>query len=46
MGDAEILVTGGAGILGSKVVERLRSARIEPRVLSHRIVPASSGGIC
>jgi uncharacterized protein YbjT (DUF2867 family) len=33
--DTEILVTGGTGVLGSKVVERLRSAGIESRVLSH-----------
>jgi uncharacterized protein YbjT (DUF2867 family) len=33
--DTEILVTGGTGVLGSKVVERLRFAGIEPRVLSH-----------
>jgi uncharacterized protein YbjT (DUF2867 family) len=30
----EILVTGGTGILGSRVVGRLRSAGTEPRVLS------------
>jgi uncharacterized protein YbjT (DUF2867 family) len=44
MGDAEILVTGGAGILGSKVVERLRSAHIEPRVLSHSNRPGTIQG--
>jgi len=32
----EILVTGGTGILGSKVVERLGYEEIEPRVLSRR----------
>jgi uncharacterized protein YbjT (DUF2867 family) len=44
MGDAEILVTGGTGILGGKVVGRLRSARIEPRVLSHSNLPGTIRG--
>lgn len=35
MNNNEILVTGGTGILGGRVVERLRSAGTEPRVLSH-----------
>jgi uncharacterized protein YbjT (DUF2867 family) len=42
--DTEILVTGGTGVLGSKVVERLRSAGIEPRVLSHRGRPGTIVG--
>jgi uncharacterized protein YbjT (DUF2867 family) len=44
MGDAEILVTGGTGILGGKVVGRIRSARIEPRVLSHSNFPGTIRG--
>jgi nucleoside-diphosphate-sugar epimerase len=44
MSDAEILVTGGAGILGSKVVGRLRSASIEPGVLSHSNRPGTIRG--
>jgi nucleoside-diphosphate-sugar epimerase len=31
---SEVLVTGGTGVLGSRVVERLGSAGIEARVLS------------
>jgi uncharacterized protein YbjT (DUF2867 family) len=42
--DTEILVTGGTGVLGSKVVERLRSAGIESRVLSHSGWPATIVG--
>jgi len=42
--DAEILVTGGTGVLGSKVGERLRSAGIEPRVLSHSNRPGTIRG--
>lgn len=34
MSTSEVLVTGGTGVLGSKVVERLGSAGIEARVLS------------
>ena len=44
MNDTEILVTGGTGVLGSKVVERLRSAGIEPRVLSHSGHPGAMKG--
>ena len=44
MNDTEILVTGGTGVLGSKVVERLRSAGIEPRVLSHSGRPGTIVG--
>jgi uncharacterized protein YbjT (DUF2867 family) len=40
----EILVTGGTGILGSKVAERLRLAGIEPRVLSRRARPGTFRG--
>jgi uncharacterized protein YbjT (DUF2867 family) len=42
--DNEILVTGGTGVLGSKVVERLRFAGIEPRVLSHSNRPGTIQG--
>ena len=42
--DMEILVTCGTGILGSKVVERLRLAGIEPRVLSRRDRPGTFRG--
>jgi uncharacterized protein YbjT (DUF2867 family) len=42
--DTEILVTGGTGVLGSKVVERLRSVGIEPRVLSHSVRPGTIVG--
>ena len=34
MNASEVLVTGGTGVLGSRVVERLSSAGIEARVLS------------
>ena len=44
MNDTEILVTGGTGVLGSKVVERLRSAGIEARVLSHSGRPGTIVG--
>jgi len=40
----EILVTGGTGILGSKVVERLRLAGIEPRILSRSNRPGTVRG--
>jgi uncharacterized protein YbjT (DUF2867 family) len=40
----EILVTGGTGILGSRVVGRLRSAEIEPRVLSRSGRPGTVKG--
>jgi uncharacterized protein YbjT (DUF2867 family) len=40
----EILVTGGTGILGSKVAERLRLKGIEPRVLSRRGRPGTFRG--
>src|SRR5215204_4950837 len=44
MNDTEILVTGGTGVLGSKVVERLWSGGIEPRVLSHSNRPGTVPG--
>jgi uncharacterized protein YbjT (DUF2867 family) len=44
MNDVETLVTGGTGVLGSKVVERLRFAGIEPRVLSHSGRPGTIMG--
>lgn len=34
MNDSEILVTGGTGLLGRRVVDRLRAAGHDPRVLS------------
>jgi uncharacterized protein YbjT (DUF2867 family) len=43
MGNAAILVTGGTGVLGSKVV-RLKVARIEPRILSHSNRPGTIKG--
>jgi uncharacterized protein YbjT (DUF2867 family) len=42
--DTEILVTGGTGILGSRVVERLRSAGIAPRILSRSGRPGTTKG--
>jgi len=42
--DTEILVTGGTGVLGSEVVERLRSAGVGTRVLSHSNRPGTYGG--
>lgn len=42
--DMEILVTGGSGILGSKVAERLRLAGIEPCVLSRGDRPGTVRG--
>jgi uncharacterized protein YbjT (DUF2867 family) len=44
MNGTEILVTGGTGVLGSKVVERLRSEGIEPRVLSRSNRPGTIRG--
>lgn len=44
MNGREILVTGGTGILGSKVAERLISKGIEPRVLSRRDHPGTIRG--
>jgi len=42
--DTEILVTGGTGVLGSKVVGRLRSNGIKPRVLSRSGRPGTIKG--
>ena len=39
-----ILVTGGTGVLGRRVVNRLRSAGIETRVLSHSNKPGTMQG--
>lgn len=44
MNCGEILVTGGTGVLGSKVVRRLRLTGIEPRVLSRRGRPGTFRG--
>ncbi len=44
MNNNEFLVTGGTGTLGSRVVERLRSAGLEPRVLSHSGRPGTIRG--
>jgi uncharacterized protein YbjT (DUF2867 family) len=44
MNDTEILVTGGTGVLGSKVVERLRTAGLGPRILSHSGRPGTIQG--
>jgi uncharacterized protein YbjT (DUF2867 family) len=42
--DSEVLVTGGTGVLGDKVVERLRLAGIEPRILSRGDRPGTVRG--
>ena len=44
MSGPEILVTGGTGVLGRRVVDRLHSAGIEARILSHRNVPETVKG--
>lgn len=44
MNDMEILVTGGTGVLGRRVVERLHSTGIRPRVLSRSGRPGTVGG--
>ncbi len=44
MSGPEILVTGGTGVLGRKVVERFRSAGIEPRVMSRSGRPGTIRG--
>lgn len=44
MNGSEILLTGGTGILGSKVAERLRLAGIEPRILSRGGRPGTVRG--
>lgn len=42
--DMEILVTGGTGILGSKVADRFGSEGIEPRILSRSNRPGTVRG--
>jgi uncharacterized protein YbjT (DUF2867 family) len=44
MKHSKILVTGGTGMLGSRVVERLRAAGIDPRVLSRSGRPGTIRG--
>lgn len=41
MSAPEVLVTGGTGVLGSRVVERLRSAGVGTRVMSRRENPGT-----
>ena len=40
----KILVTGGTGVLGRRVVDRLHSAGVETRVLSHSEKPGTVNG--
>ncbi len=42
----EVLATGGTGVLGRRVVERLRSAGVEARVLSRSGRSGTVRGIC
>jgi nucleoside-diphosphate-sugar epimerase len=44
MGEPEILVTGGTGTLGRRVVDRLRAAGREVRVLSRSGRPGTVRG--
>jgi uncharacterized protein YbjT (DUF2867 family) len=44
MGEPEILVTGGTGTLGRRVVDRLRAAELEVRVLSRSGRPGTVRG--
>jgi uncharacterized protein YbjT (DUF2867 family) len=44
MNEPEVLVTGGAGVLGRRVVERLGSAGVGSRVLSHSNRPGTIRG--
>src|SRR5215210_2773888 len=44
MDTPQVLVTGGTGVLGRRVVELLGSAAVETRVLSHRGVPGTTPG--
>ncbi len=44
MNGAETLVTGGTGVLGNKLVQRLRSEGIHPRVLSRSNRPGTIQG--
>lgn len=41
---SEVLVTGGTGVLGRQVVERLKAAEIEPRILSRSGRPGTVSG--
>jgi nucleoside-diphosphate-sugar epimerase len=40
----KVLVTGGTGVLGRRVVERLGSAGVGTRVLSHSGIPGTTPG--
>ena len=44
MNEPKILVSGGTGVLGRRVVDRLRDAGIETRVLSHSEKPGTLKG--
>ena len=44
MNSPQVLVTGGTGVLGRRVVERLGSAGVETRVLSHSGIPGTLPG--
>jgi uncharacterized protein YbjT (DUF2867 family) len=44
MSTSAVLVTGGTGVLGRRVVERLGSAGVVPRVLSHSGKPGTMSG--
>ncbi len=44
MSAAEVLVTGGTGVLGSRVVDRLRSVGVEARTMSRRENPGTIRG--
>jgi uncharacterized protein YbjT (DUF2867 family) len=44
MNEPQVLVTGGTGVLGRRVVDRLHSESLGARVLSHRRVPGTARG--
>ena len=44
MNTPQILVTGGTGVLGRRVVDRLHAAGVEARVLSHSRKPGTTHG--
>ena len=44
MNEPKILITGGTGTLGRRVVDRLRPAGVEARVLSHNNKPGTVPG--
>ena len=44
MDTPQVLVTGGTGVLGRRVVERLGSAGVGMRVLSHSGIPGTTPG--